>query len=105
MIRYTQAMMDPLANIGALGGLVSVLVGLIYMLGRGVLVSGRSVDRLEAVYQSKINLLEQIAAVERQRADRATELLDRSLRTAELTDRVLVTVRDAASARAEESSA
>lgn len=105
MIRYTQAMMDPLANIGALGGLVSVLVGLIYMLGRGVLVSGRSVDRLEAVYQSKINLLEQIAAIERQRADRATELLDRSLRTAELTDRVLVTVRDAASARAEESSA
>jgi hypothetical protein len=95
---------DAATNLGALGGLVSVLVGLIYMLGRGVLISGRSVDRLEARYQAEIAMLREIAATERQRADRATELLDRSLRTADLTDRVLSTVRDAATARSIEGS-
>ena len=97
-------METPLSSFGALGGLVSVLVGLIYMLGRGVLVSGRSVDRLEAVYQSKINMLEQLYAVERTRADRATELLDRALRTADLTDRVLTSVQGVATARSVEES-
>jgi hypothetical protein len=104
-ISYTQLVTDPLTNLGALGGLAGVLVGLIYMLGRGVLISGRSVDRLEAVYQSKISMLEQLCAIERQRGDKATELLDRALRTANLTDRVLTSVQDVATARTNEGSA
>ena len=83
-------MTTPLTNLGALGGLVSVLVGLIYMLARGVLISGRSLDRLELRYQGEIALLKELNVIERQRSDRATELLERALRTADLTDRVMV---------------
>lgn len=78
------------ANLGGIGGLVTVLVGLIYMLGRGVLISGHSVDRLERRYQTNEAMLRELLDVERKRADRATELLERALRSADLTDRVMV---------------
>lgn len=97
-------MTDPLTNLGALGGLVSVLVGLIYMLARGVLVSGRSVDRLERRYQASEAMLERLYETERKRADRATELLEKALSTADLTDRVLTIVQDVATARSGEAS-
>lgn len=79
----------PLTDVSALGGLVAVLVGLIYMLAKGVLISGRSVDRLEARYRDEIAMLREINGTERARADRATDLLERALHSADLTDRVM----------------
>ena len=97
-IRYTHGVIGdfPLTDVSALGGLVAVLVGLIYMLGRGVLISGRSVDRLEDRYRAEIAMLREINATERARADRATELLERALHSADLTDRVMSVLGDKA---------
>jgi hypothetical protein len=91
----------PFADAGALAGLVSVLVGLIYMLAKGVLISGRSVDRLEDRYRAEITMLREISGTERARADRATDLLERALRSADLTDRVMVVLGEKATEQRE----
>lgn len=92
----------PIADAGALAGLVSVLIGLIWMLAKGILISGRSVDRLEDRYRAEITMLREISGTERARADRATDLLERALRSADLTDRVMVVLGEKATEQREQ---